>query len=176
MISMQTKLVTIIPGVDKPGSYDEDHVFPILTEWLKRHHRTDANPPLFVSEDGLTFHRIFFLGGEEVVAAFTVSRYYDPTSVTMLSGIVVDANWGDFIHIGPFLEAMTAFAHQMEYGFLTVPTKSHIHHRQFIDRGYELHATGDPVAEDPVTTYYRVNLVTPNVTTKNILMNLVYHR
>ncbi len=150
----------VIPGLDPAGAYDEEELFPILSDWLRRHEGTAAglpDPPIYVGEGMVRAYRLFFLDNRRVAAMLTVSPYFDPTSPTHLAGFVTDAYWGDLRDIKPLLGELTAVGHRLNLGSIIVPSHQSVQQRQFAMMGYEPHAViifaGGSAAEP--THYYR---------------------
>lgn len=154
------KLTLVIPGLDPSGLYDEEHVFSILSNWLRRHMGTPPglpDPPLYMSDGKVRAYRIFFLDGERVAAAITLSLYFDPLSSTQLAGLVTDAYWGDLRDVKPLLEVLSITGQRLELGSIIVPSREATHQRQFAMMGYEPHAAvifSNGSATEP-THYYR---------------------
>lgn len=157
------RLTLVIPGLDEAGSYDEERVFPILSNWLRRHTGTVPgmpDPPIYVGEGKARAYRIFFLDGERVAAMLTLSIYFDAASPTSLAGLVTEAYWGDVRDIKPLLEVLTTVGTRLELGSIIVPSREATHQRQFAMMGYAPHAvvifSGESLT-DPAH-YYRTFL------------------
>ncbi len=154
------KLTLVIPGLDPPGLYDEECVFPSLSSWLRQHTGIPPglpDPPLYVNDSKVRAYRIFFLDGERVAAAITLSLYFDPSSPTQFAGFVTDAYWGDLRDIKPLLEVLSVTGRRLELGSIIIPSREAAHQRQFAMMGYEPHAAvifSNGSATEP-THYYR---------------------
>ncbi len=160
------KLTLVIPGLDPTGLYDEEQLFPTLSNWLRQHLGTPPglpDPPLYIGEGKVRAYRIFFLDNERVAAALTLSLYFDPIGPTQLSGLVTDAYWGEVRDIKPLLEVLVTVGYRLELSFVTVLTDDRaVYYRQFVVKGFQLIATGVPIGEaSHAVHHYRIDLGMP---------------
>jgi hypothetical protein len=156
-------LMLVIPGLDPAGAYDEEDLFPLLSDWLRRHYGVPSwrpDPPLYVDEGGVKAYRAFFLEGKKVEAMLTLSVYFDPASPTQSAGLVTDAHWGNLRDVKPLLGELTALGRRLDLGSIIVPSQQAVQQRQFAAKGYEPHAVvifSGGVPAEP-THYYRAFL------------------
>ncbi|MFA9261942.1 MAG: hypothetical protein ACEQSB_01095 [Undibacterium sp.] len=157
----------IVPGLNRPGTYDESEgLLTLLSDWLEKNSPAGSDQRLHIHERGMLCYHIFFLDKGLIEAMFTLSIYFDPwarardpNKALWRSGLVVEVVWSDKTSLLPFMfEVLAAVGYHLELGFITLPAATPVQQRLLGSVGFRPYSTGIQLSDGTTTSEFRLDL------------------